>query len=89
MIVSVFGDDAPQALKIAKCESGFDNDVVIVDTNAHVSVGTFQINGVHGHDTEWLQEPWNNIKIAKQLFDKNGWRDWRNCAKKYNLLGKP
>lgn len=83
LIVDVFGDAAPTALRVAKCESNYRSDAVN-RSNPHVK-GVFQI-----HDSwadEWLAvmgvsywETWmdaeTNIRFAYWLYTQSGWGPW-------------
>lgn len=84
LIVDVFGAEAPAALTVAKCESGFD-PYNVNPSNRHVR-GVFQI-----HDSwaaTWLEvmgveyeQTWmdasTNIRFAKWLYDQDGsWKQW-------------
>lgn len=49
------------------------------NTNGSYDVGLFQINTVHlkkGYTMKQLQNCTENIKIAKSIFDKQGWNPW-------------
>jgi hypothetical protein len=73
-------------IKIAKCESGLDNTINRPkDTNGYASRGLFQINEVNGALKDW-HIPYNNVKKAREIYDKQGIRAWKNCAIKHNLL---
>lgn len=82
MICQVFGPECQNALLIAKNESGF-RPWAISKTNDY---GVFQINcrwqkrRVGGNCNKFL-DPMTNIKIAKQMFDEQGWNPW--TTKKY------
>ena len=80
-----FGKNAPQAIRVFKCESGLRPAAV---SNTH-DYGVAQINLV-SHASKipaddkvaWLFEPENNIKLALQLFIYSGWNPWKssfNC----------
>ena len=79
-INSVFGKKAPQALAVARCESGFDPDRVNINSNLSRDYSVFQINDRvwtkvfgEGFKTDWKE----NIQVAKAIFDRNGdWRAW-------------
>jgi hypothetical protein len=80
VINSVFGPVAPQAVKVAECESGLRPNAVS-PTNDH---GLFQINIVHQADfTRVTGQPWSavydqlyNSLYAKTLYDRQGWAPW-------------
>ncbi len=56
--------------------------------NSH---GLFQIN-TYGSlantrpTREWLIIPANNISYAYSIWQKEGWRPWRNCARRHGLI---
>jgi hypothetical protein len=80
VINSVFGPVAPQAVKVAECESGL-RPTAVSPTNDH---GLFQINIVHQADfTRVTGQPWSavydqlyNSLYAKALYDRQGWAPW-------------
>jgi hypothetical protein len=74
----VFGkQDAPLALAISQAENGTrqcDRESKL-NTNGTIDVGVFQLNDVHapkGNRYNCLE----NIKIAKQIYDRSGWSPW-------------
>jgi hypothetical protein len=75
-----FGPVAPQATKIAQCESGLRPNAVS-PTNDH---GLFQINAVHkaefsritGQPWSAVYNPVHNTRYAKVLYDRQGWAPW-------------
>lgn len=79
-IATVFGDRAPEASRVAWCESRHDPGAVS-PTNDH---GLFQINAVHRQKfVEITGQPWHmvydgfwNTVYAKHLYDTQGWRPW-------------
>lgn len=75
IIEDVFGDKASEAIKIAKCESGFNNTAV---GDGGYSSGLFQIyTKVHQTYTiEELKDPYLNTVVARRIFDKSGWLPW-------------
>ena len=94
LIMETFGEDGTVALAIAKAESTLRPEICHIDEREY-SCGIFQINlrahykkvpGIgYEEKAEWLKEPENNIRIAKQLFDTSGfwpWSVWKNGAYK-------
>ena len=81
-ICQVFGSECQNALIIAKNESGF-RPWAISKTNDY---GVFQINcrwqkrRVGGDCTKFLDVE-TNIRVAKQIYDEQGWNPW--TTKKY------
>ena len=81
MIRDEFGDHAGDALRVAQCESRFDPQAFYAG-----AVGVFQIMA-SAHD--WrvkkvkgrkLTDARTNIRVARHLFDEQGWRPW-TCAR--------
>jgi hypothetical protein len=80
-IATVFGDRAPEAERVAWCESTM-NPTAVSPTNDH---GLFQINARY-HQTSFQQvtgQPWHmvydsywNSVYAKHLHDTQGWAPW-------------
>jgi hypothetical protein len=88
MIEKEFGKYADEALRIAFCESRFDTN----DVSSAGAVGVFQIRSVdHGwrvkkvKDGKNLFDPWTNVRVARHIFDHQGWRPWV-CAR---IVGLP
>ena len=79
-IDAAFGDAAPEAHAIARCESGM-NPGAVSRSNDH---GLFQINAVHrGRFSDVTGQPWEavydahwNTVYARYLYDQQGWRPW-------------
>lgn len=85
----VFGKDAENAIKVAKCESGMRVAAVNdKNTNGSTDVGLFQINSVHGIKAKWLKNQSIQIRVAHQLFLEQGWNPWSASNKCHGLLGK-
>jgi hypothetical protein len=80
VITAVFGVLAPEATKIARCESGL-RPTAVSPTDDH---GLFQINAVHkANFTTVTGQPWSeiynpmmNTRYAKWLYDRQGWAPW-------------
>jgi hypothetical protein len=80
IINGVFGPAAPQATRIAECESGL-RPSAVSRTNDH---GLFQINIVHqaeftrvtGQPWSAVYDPYPNTRYAKALYDRQGWAPW-------------
>jgi soluble lytic murein transglycosylase-like protein len=81
MIRSQFGKRADEALNVARCESKLQPKAL----SRSGARGIFQIMPVHswriarvrGKD---LWDPKTNIKVARHLFDDEGWGPW-SCAR--------
>lgn len=70
------------AVAIAKCESSLDPKRIGDTHMKYPSIGLFQINQTwHKYDTETLQNPDENIRIAKEIKERWGnWNAW-SCYK--------
>ncbi|HEY1118068.1 MAG TPA: transglycosylase SLT domain-containing protein [Acidimicrobiales bacterium] len=79
-IATIFGSRAPEAERVAHCESTM-NPTAVSSTNDH---GLFQINAVHERTfVEVTGQPWDmvydgfwNTVYAKYLHDTQGWQPW-------------
>ena len=76
IISRTFPEDPRTALAIAKAESGLRADAVGVNRNGTKDAGIFQINDVHGHSLEERLDVSNNIRIAREIYDRRGWDAW-------------
>jgi hypothetical protein len=74
----------PDMIKIAIAESHLKPDAVHVNSNGTKDCGIFQINSVHGYACEWLKNPDNNIKAAKEVYNKQG--KWAWCSYQYAII---
>ncbi|HYD92578.1 MAG TPA: transglycosylase SLT domain-containing protein, partial [Flavobacterium sp.] len=87
LIVKHFGEDAPMALRIAKCESNFNPKA---KNRYSTASGVFQIikgtwignRRAMGLDTnlDLRFDAEENIKTAKFIYSKRGWQPWE-CVK--------
>lgn len=84
-IRQVFGKDADDAIKVARCESKLNPLAVGHNTNGSTDTGIFQINSIHGVNGYFLTNWRTNVDIAKTIFDRNGWNAW-TCATKWGAL---
>jgi hypothetical protein len=68
------------SLAISQAENGTRQcDRVVNEPNGSKSYGLFMINSVHlkkGYTEADLKDCTTNIKIAKQIFDRQGWSPW-------------
>lgn len=84
VIGEAFGDLAPEAVRIARCESGL-RPTAVSPTDDH---GLFQINVVHRADfirvtgRSWgaVYDALTNARYARWLHDRQGWAPWAPCA---------
>lgn len=74
-IVNTF-DNPYLALRVAHCESRFGRDRLNVNSDGSVDTSVFQINNrwhsQRGNLLDWRE----NIKIAKEISDEQGWYPW-------------
>jgi hypothetical protein len=76
-----FSNNAPAAMKVAKCESGLNPRAVSPGGGNH---GLFQINNVHakafvtvtGRPWSDRYDPYANSQYASWLFFHSGWGPW-------------
>ena len=74
-IIITFGDDYRTALAVAKAESGLRCEAYHFNDNGTVDSSVFQLNSVHKKRGN-LADCKENIKIAKQIVDEQGWSPW-------------
>jgi hypothetical protein len=79
-VMKVF-PDAPIMLKVMKCEGGYDIDAHNPTNNSH-DRGLFQVSTkYHGAEVKRLgldmNDPIDNLKFARILYDRNGLGDWQ------------
>ncbi len=80
-INTIFGDRAPEATRVATCESTMNPGAVSPGGGNH---GLFQINDVHrgtfeqvtGQQWGAVYDPYWNTIYAKHLVDQSGWQPW-------------
>lgn len=74
-IAKTFPECPDVAIAIAKAESGLKPQATGYNNNGSVDRGIFQINSIHGYGEE-LYNPETNLKIARKIYEKNGWNAW-------------
>lgn len=81
-IKKAFPGEEELAVAVAKCESSLDPSRIGDTHMKYPSIGLFQINQTwHKYDTKTLQNPDENIRIAKEIKDRWGnWNAW-SCYK--------
>lgn len=83
-ILEVFKDDAADAITmLRKCEnSEFSKTHVNQNANGSKDYSPMQINDIHvkrfgdGFTKDWKE----NVRVAKQIFDEQGWSPW-SCSR--------
>ena len=74
-------------LTLVNCESGFDPQAIGYDASHNqYNYGLFQISQYHGWSHDYLINPYNNIKAAKVIYDRQGFYAWPSCSKIAGLL---
>jgi len=81
MIREVFGKDADMAIKVSWAENGSRkcDRVSKPNKNGTRDFGIFQINSVHmkkGYSEADLKDCMTNIKLAYEIFSRQGWNPW-------------
>jgi soluble lytic murein transglycosylase-like protein len=81
LIRETFGKRSDEALRVASCESKLDPKAL----SRAGARGVFQIMPVHTWRVAQvggtnLDDPKTNVRVAKALFDDEGWRPW-TCAR--------
>ena len=72
---------------LVQCESGFNPVAVGYDASHNqYNYGLFQVSQYHGYNFDYLKNPYNNIKVAKTLYDSSGWGNWPTCARIAGLV---
>lgn len=79
-----FPEEPDIMLAIAKAESKLNPHALNrANRNGSVDIGIFQINSIHGYDEEYLKNEDNNLKIAREIYEKQGitaWASYNNGA---------
>ena len=76
-IRAMFPEDPDRAVAIAKCESGMRADAFNgKNRNGSWDAGVMQINSVHKYSKEYLFNVDNNLKVARKLYDRQGFNPW-------------
>jgi len=74
-------------VSLVNCESGFNVTAVGYDASHNqYNYGLFQVSQYHGYSHEYLSVPVNNIKVARQIYNRQGWGAWPTCARLAGLL---
>ncbi len=65
-----------EALKVAYCESKWEEWVIHINNNGSWDGGVFQLNSIHNLPTEKVFNAEDNIKEAKRIVEEQGWKAW-------------
>lgn len=76
LIRQAFPECPDTMIAIARAESSMRVNAVHLNNNGTEDYGLFQINSIHGYDKEWLMNPVNNIRAAREVFEKQGLNAW-------------
>lgn len=89
-IREVFGAEGNKAIKVKDCESRgdprADNSYIGEDGKRYVVRGLFQVSDIHEGklypkgESQRLFEVDYNIRVAKKLRDRDGWKPWSSSA---------
>ena len=72
----IFKNESKTALAVSQAENGTrECDRVHVNKDGSKDIGVFQLNTVHSAKGD-LYDCTENIKIAKQIFDRQSWNPW-------------
>jgi len=78
-IRATFPEEPNTAVAIAKAESGLNANAYNPEShiNCDGSIGVMQIACVHNrHDPEALKNVEYNLKVARKIYDAEGWKPW-------------
>lgn len=84
LIKKYFPDNYEMMIKIAMWESSMNPNAVNINRNGTKDVGYFQINSIHGYDESYLKVPENNVKVAREIYDKQGYQAWASYNYRLN-----
>lgn len=87
IIEEVFGSQAQQALRVARCESGIRNVCNDgLNRDGSVDCGVFQVNlSAHNKTREEMLDARSNIEFAYSLYQRSGWGPWYSSYKCHKL----
>ncbi|HFC77038.1 MAG TPA: hypothetical protein ENJ27_02310 [Candidatus Moranbacteria bacterium] len=80
-IKKAFPDNWETMLAIAKAESRLIPTAEHTNKNGTKDIGLFQINSIHGYDSNKLKDVDFNINVAREIYDRQGiaaWSAWNN-----------
>ena len=76
-IRKTFPEEPEIMLAIAKAESKLNPHAINrANRNGSVDTGLFQINSIHGYSEEFLKNEDNNLKVAREIYDRQGITAW-------------
>ena len=81
-VYATFGKDS-RLLTLVNCESGWNTQATGYDGAPYYqyNYGLFQVASTHGYSASYLYNPYNNIKVAKQIYLAQGWGAWPTCSR--------
>lgn len=86
LVREAFPEAPGYAVRVAKCESGLNYEATHKNTDGTVDRGVFQLNSTHNKEMKRLgldpMDARDNIKFARMLYDKEGWRPWSCVTRK-------
>lgn len=85
--------DVPNFLAISYCESGMrqTDDVGNLVVSSTSDSGALQVNSIHDAEAKAMGLDFrasigDNVKMAKEIFDSQGYKAWLTCSKKLDLI---
>lgn len=77
-ICDTFPEDCDTMIAIAYAENRTLNAAPNpnVNSNGSVDCGLMQVNSIHGYDCDYLENIENNLKVAREIYDREGLGAW-------------
>jgi hypothetical protein len=75
-IAKTFPENPELMIAVFKAESGLNPMATNKNTNGSRDIGIAQINSVHGHDDLEMFDVDKNLKVAREIYDKQGILAW-------------
>ncbi len=75
-IAKAFPENPAVMIAVFKAESGLNPMATNKNTNGSRDIGIAQINSVHGHDDLEMFDVDKNLKVAREIYDKQGILAW-------------
>jgi hypothetical protein len=75
-IAEYFPENPKLAIAIAKAESGLNPKATNHNRNNSDDYGVFQINSIHNPTYEEKTQPEANIRLARRIYERDGWGAW-------------
>ncbi len=74
--------------RLISCESGWNVKATGYDGAPYYqyNYGLFQVSDNHGYSATYLYNPTNNAKVARQIYNTQGWGAWPTCSRIAGLI---